>query len=271
VFHAANSVPSPRRSRCGSPPDKARERLRDHGTYLCLATATLAAVVLLGLAGCQTPPQTAAPVYGSTVAPPATGMIGQPAPYGGYATTPPTVSYAPQAGAQPMPGPSTSWQGVAQPAAPAANTWSWSQPSGATAQPPNVQQYGNQLANQANQYGQNLSNQANQYGQSLSNQANQYAAQTQQSLANQGQQFNNQLQNTANQYQQGFNNQMQQYNNQLQQGAQSAQQQLNNQFQQAVPQMTGPQQQTANGSWWPFSNTSAMPPARATPAMPTRY
>jgi len=268
VPHASPNLECLRRSRRDPEGDHDTLQLREHGSYLCLATAALAAVALLGLAGCQTPPQTAAPVYGSTVAPPATGMIGQPAPYGGYATTPPTVSYAPPAGAQPMPGPSTSWQGVAQPAAPAANSWSWSQPSGATSQPaPSMQPYGNQVANQANQY-----------QQSLSNQANQYAAQTQQSLANQGQQFNNQLQNTANQYQQGFNNQMQQYNNQMQQGMQSAQQQMNAQFQQAntqmqqaMPQMTGPQQQTTNGSWWPFSNTSGMPPARATPAMPARY
>jgi hypothetical protein len=47
----------------------------------------LAALVLVGLAGCQTPPQTAAP-YGATVPPPGTGMIGQPAPYNGYVSTP---------------------------------------------------------------------------------------------------------------------------------------------------------------------------------------
>ena len=270
MFNDPTSLPSRRQTHRDSREGGTALRLRDHGTYLCLATAALAAVVLLGLAGCQTPPQTAAPVYGSTVAPPATGMIGQPAPYG---TTPPAVSFAPPAGGQPMPGPATTWQGVGQPgvgqpAAPAANTWSWSQPTAQQpVQPPNMQQYGNQMANQANQY-----------QQSLSNQANQYANQAQQSLANQTQQYGNQLQNTANQYQQGFNNQVQQYNNQMQQGMQSAQQQMNAQFQQAntqmqqaMPQMTGPQQQTTNGSWWPFSNTSGMPPARATPAMPTRY
>jgi para-nitrobenzyl esterase len=32
-----------------------------------------------------------------------------------------------------------------------------------------------------------------------------------------------------------------------------------------------PQQQTANGNWWPFSNTSGMPPARAIPVQPARY
>jgi hypothetical protein len=40
-----------------------------------------------------------------------------------------------------------------------------------------------------------------------------------------------------------------------------------------MPQMPtgGPQQQTANGNWWPFSNTSGMPPARAIPVQPARY
>ena len=117
-------------------------RLRDHGSYLCLATAALAAVALLGLAGCQTPPQTAAPVYGSTVAPPATGMVGQPAPYGSYSAAPPAVSIPGAAGTAPMPGPATSWQSVAQPAAPANNTWSWAQ-SGNTATPPAIQQPAN--------------------------------------------------------------------------------------------------------------------------------
>jgi hypothetical protein len=252
----------------------AASRLRDHGSYLCLATAALAAVALLGLAGCQTPPQTAAPVYGATVAPPATNMIGQPAPYG---AAPQAVSVN-----TPMPGPATSWQGVAQPAAPTPSTWSWAQSGNAAApaavqQPgtyamPNTQQYGTQLANQANQYQQSLTNQANQYANQYTNQAQQYANQTQQQL-------NNQIQGTTNQFQQGLNGQAQQFNNQLQQGMQSAQQQLNSgmqqansQLQQAMPQMpTGPQQQTANGSWWPFSSSSGMPPARAVPARPASY
>jgi hypothetical protein len=43
-------------------------------------------------------------------------------------------------------------------------------------------------------------------------------------------------------------------------------------MQQSMPQMpAGPQQQTANGNWWPFSNTSGMPPARAVPVQPARY
>ncbi|MFM1996195.1 MAG: hypothetical protein RLZZ111_582 [Planctomycetota bacterium] len=278
----------PHPSCCRSPTDRPRpepgtpdavSRLRDHGSYLCLATAALAAVALLGLAGCQTPPQTAAPVYGATVAPPATGMIGQPAPYG--VTAPQGVSYPPTV-STPMPGPATSWQGVTQPAAPSPSTWSWAQ-SGNVAAPaavqqpgtyavPNTQQYGTQLANQANQYQQSLTNQANQYANQYANQAQQYANQTQQQL-------NNQLQGATNQFQQGLNSQTQQFNNQLQQGMQSAQQQLNSgmqqansQLQQAMPQMpTGPQQQTANGSWWPFSSSSGMPPARAVPARPASY
>ena len=247
-----------------------------HGSSVCLAAAALGALALLGLAGCQTPPQSAAPVYGSTVAPPATGMIGQPAPYGISSAAPAAVPYPAAPGSPPMPGPATSWQSVGQPAAPPANTWSWAQSGNATApagvQPPNMQQYGNQLANQANQYQQGLANQAQQYANQLQAQPQQYVNQAQQSLANQQQQFTNQLQNTANQYQQGFNAQAQQLNNQFQQGMQSAQQQMNNQLQQAVPQMpAGPQQQTANGNWWPFSSPSGMPPARSIPAQPARY
>ena len=229
-----------------APTRSGRAKLRDHGSYLCLATAALAAVALLGLAGCQTPPQTAAPVYGSTVAPPATGMIGQPATYGTYSAAPQAVAYPAAPGTAPMPGPATSWQGVAQPAAPAANTWSWAQSGNAaapsmipqqTGQPQSMQQYGNQLANQANQYQQSLTNQAQQYANQLQAQPQQYANQAQQALNTQQQQFNNQLQNTANQYQQSFNNQAQQLNNQFQQGMQSAQQQMNSQLQQAMPQM----------------------------------
>ena len=36
------------------------------------------------------------------------------------------------------------------------------------------------------------------------------------------------------------------------------------QYPQGTPQ--APQQQTTNGSWWPFSDPNAVPPARATPA-----
>ena len=166
-------------------PRHGRLRLRDHRSYLCLATAALAAIALLGLAGCQTPPQTAAPVYGNTVAPPATGMIGQPAPYGSYSAAPPAVSIPGGPGTAPMPGPATSWQSVAQPAAPANNTWSWAQSGNTTTppaiqQPANMQQYANQMTNQANQYQQNLTNQAQQYANQMQAQPQQYANQAQQ-------------------------------------------------------------------------------------------
>ena len=244
-------------------------RLGEHGSYLCLMTAALAAVALLGLAGCQTPPQTPAPVYGNAV--------GTPATYGGYPAPPQGVAYPPTVTGAPMPGPATSWQSVPPAAAPAN---SWAQSGSTTAPPivqqpaqaPNMQQYGSQMATQANQYQQSLTNQAQQYANQMQNQPQQYANQAQQSLTTQQQQLNNQLQNTANQYQQGFNAQAQQLNNQFQQGMQGAQQQVNNQFQQGMQQMpTGPQQQTTNGNWWPFSNPSAMPPTRAIPVQPARY
>ena len=243
----------------------------EHRSYLCLATAALAIIALLGIAGCQTPPQTAAPAYGSVVPPPATGMVGQPAPYGGWATPPQGAAYPPSPSSVPMPGPATTWQGAAPPAAPPANSWSWSQPAASTA-PPSLQQYGTQLNNQANQFQQNMTNQTQQFANQMQAQPQQWANQAQQSMATQQQQLANQWQASANQYQQGLNNQMQQFNGQVQQNIQAGQQQLNNQLQQAMPQYpAGPQQQTANGNWWPFSNTSAMPPARATPAMPSRY
>ena len=37
-------------------------------------------------------------------------------------------------------------------------------------------------------------------------------------------------------------------------------------MQQAIPQ-----QQTANGNWWPFNSPAAMPPSRSTPAQPVKY
>jgi len=220
-----------------------------HGSSVCLAAAALGALALLGLAGCQTPPQSAAPVYGSTVAPPATGMIGQPAPYNGYVSAPQGAAYPP---APVMPGPSAGWQPTAPTApttsaAPAPNTWSWSQ-SGTPTAPPSLQQSSNQFANQAQQY-------ANQ----MQAQPQQMANQAQQAMANQQQQWNQQLQNTTNQYQQGFNNQVQ-----------AAQQQANNQLQAAQQQVTAQmptyQAPPPANSWNPFATSaSSMPPARATP------
>lgn len=241
----------------------------------------LAALVLVGLAGCQTPPQTAAPAYGATIPAPGTNMIGQPAPYNGYVSTPQGAAYPP---APVMPGPSAGWQpsAPAYPAAPAApaaaapNTWSWSQ-TGTPSAPPSLQQYGNQMTNQAQQYSNQMTNQAQQYANQVQAQPQQWANSTQQALANQQQQLGNQMQATANQYQQGLNNQVNQYTNQLQQNLQQQQQQLTGQMQQATNQFTGqmqqavPQQQTVNGNWWPFQSPNSVPPARATPALPARY
>jgi len=246
-----------------------------HRPALCLVAATLASLLLTLLAGCQTPPQGATPVYGAyptTVPPPATGMTGQPAPYGGYVATPQGAAYPPAAPV--MPGPTTSaWPTAAAPATVAApslappqatapnSSWTWAQ-SGQAAAPPTIQQYPQQLANQANQYGQGLNQQAQQYAAQLQQQPQQFANQAQQTLAQQQAQLNNQLQATANQYQQGFNNQGQQ-------NVQQGQQALTNQVQQALPQ--APQQQTVNGSWWPFTDPGGLPPARTTPALPARY
>ena len=237
----------------GSSTSSAWRRLRALRACFCLTTVAIAALLLLGVAGCQTPPQTAAPAYGSTIAPPGTGMVNQPAPYGGFVSAPQGAAYPPAAPV--MPGPSTGWQQSAPaPAAAPANSWSWSQ-SGTPTTAPSMQQYGNQLANQSNQYQQNMSNQAQQYANQMQAQPQQWANSTQQALANQQQQFNNQMQNTTNQYQQ-----------QMQQALQAQQQQLSGQMQQAMPQ-----QQTVNGNWWPFQSPSSVPPARATPALPTRY
>lgn len=253
-----------------------------------LVIAAIAACCVVSMVvGCQTPPQNA---YAGTVPPPSTGMIGQPAPYASYVATPQGAAYP---GAAPLPGPATSWQSATPsappptfattapatmppatmppattPPAPNNNSWSWAQ-TGNQPTAPSLQQYGNQLNNQLNQaqqglsqQGQQLTNQwnntANQYQQQLSQQPQQWANQAQQNLAAQQQQIGNQLQNSANQVQQQFNNSMQQANTQAQQA-----------MQQAWPQQ--PTQQTANGNWWPFTSPNQVPPARATPAMPTKY
>ncbi len=222
--------------------------------------------------GCQTPQQTAAmptayPAHPSaypapmTVAPPATGTIGQPAPYGSFASAPmagqPTTALAPP-----------SLPAAPAPAAPTNNSWTWA-PSSQPAAPPNIQQYGNQLQTQTNQYAQSLNNQAQQYAGQLQQQPQQMANQMQQYANQQGQQINNQLQAAGNQYSQQFNNQLQQFNNQTQAALQSQQQALSGQMQQAMPQV--PQQQTANGNWWPFTSPAGMPPSRSTPAQPVKY
>ncbi|MFM8284086.1 MAG: hypothetical protein ACKOCW_11090 [Planctomycetaceae bacterium] len=251
---------------------------RAHRPYVCLVVAALLGLLLVVVAGCQTPPQGAAPAYGAypaTVPPPGTGMIHQAAPYGGYVSTPQGAAYPPAAPV--MPGPTaSSWPAATTPApaltqAPAAapaNSWTWAQSSQSSV-PANIQQYPQQLTNQVNQYGQGLNQQAQQYANQLQQQPQQFANQAQQSLAQQQAQITNQLQGTANQYQQSFNNQLNQLNNQFQQNVQQGQQALNNQLQQALPQ--APQQQTVNGSWWPFNSPGGLPPARSTPAVPARY
>jgi hypothetical protein len=246
-------VPSPSSSRGGVEHAAAvGQPTRAHGSYVCLAIAALAAAALLGLAGCQTarPP--------TTVAPPATGMIGQPAPYGVM----PQQMGAAYPAAPPMPGPATQWQASA-PAAPPQGTWSWAQPQPGAPTMPTAQQMpqmpsSQSLANQAQQYGNQMQAQAQQYGNQMQNSANQ-----------QWQQMANQTQQQANQY---MNQATQQANQYMNQAGQQAQQYVNGAQQQVTAQMPTGQPPAVNTSWNPFSTPStAMPPARATPAAPTRY
>jgi hypothetical protein len=232
-----STLPSLSQSSSRSEPRDA-STFAQHSGYLCLATAMLGILALLFIAGCQTP-QTA-----STVAPPATGMIGQPAQYGSWATPPQGAAYPPTASAPPMPGPATQWQG----AAPATTV---AQPAGTM--PP--QQFANQVPTTTNQF-----------TQGVNNQAQQFTNQTQQQLTAQQQQVVNQAQAAANQYQQNAANQWQQMNNQLQGQTQQALNGVQQQGQQAITAQMPPQQPAPNTSWNPFS-TSAMsqPPARATP------
>lgn len=246
------------------PPDHELASANDHRSYICLATAAIAAIALLFLAGCQTP-------NAANVPPPATGMIGQPAQYGSWATMPQGAAYPASSSAPPMPGPATQWQSTmpTAPAAPPSNTWSWSQPAAPQ------QTYGAPLQSPPP----NMNAQAQQFANQVQAAPQQYANQMQQTLANQQQQLTNQAQATANQYQQGLNNQWQQMNNQLQNqtqqafnGAQQQAQQYTNQAQQAFTnaqqQVTAqmPQQPAPSTTWNPFATSaSSMPPARATP------
>lgn len=264
-------------------PPASRRSKRDVAVILA---ALVAGIVLAAFTGCQTPAQQ---TYAGTVPPPATGAIGQAAPYASFVSTPQGAAYPPGA---PLPGPalaaptatvpapttpapapaSSTWQSavpttpsmIGSPATSATappSTWSWSQ-TGNPASQPTLQQYGAQLQDQANQAQQGLTAQgqqaANQYQQQLANQWSQLTAQQQQQLAAQMQNAGNQLQGTANQYGQQFNAAVQQANTQTQQAVQGA-----------FPSQ--PTTQTANGSWWPFTNPSAVPPARATPMMPAKY
>lgn len=209
------------------------------------ALACLAGALLVAATGCQTP-------QNATVAAPATGMIGQPAAYGSWATPPQGAAYPPTISAPampaaptapPMPGPATQWQAAAAPPPPPAaaptNSWSWSQPP--TTAPPSIQQYGNQLQAQAGQTQQSITAQTQQYANQMQGQAQQYANQAQQYANQQMQQANAQAQNAMNQYTQ--------------------------QAQQAVTAQMPPTQPTAaSTSWNPFTvPAQSLPPARATP------
>ena len=221
-----------------------------HRSYLCLAVAAVAAAALLSLAGCQT---ARAP---STVAPPATGMIGQPAPYG----VQPQQMGAGYPAAPPMPGPATQWQASA-PTAPAPNTWSWAQPQAGAptypAAPPMQTPNSQSIANQAQQYGNQMQAQGQQFANQMQNTANQ-----------QWQQMANQAQGQANQY---TNQATQQANQYVNQAGQQAQQYVNGAQQQVTAQMPT-QPQAVNTSWNPFSTSAiSQPPARATPPPPPRY
>jgi hypothetical protein len=272
-------------------PTSSRRSTRDVAVILA---ALVAGIIVAAFTGCQTPAQQ---TFAGTVPPPATHAIGQPAPYASYVSMPQGAAYPPGA---PLPGPAmtapavaappamapsamappaSTWQSavptqppmIGSPAAatsPAPSTWSWSQTGNPTAQP-SLQQYGAQLQDQAGQLQQGLASQgqqaanqlqstANQYQQQLANQWSQLTTQQQQQLAGQMQNAANQMQGSVNQYGQQFNAAVQQANTQAQQAAQ-----------QAWPSQ--PTQQTANGSWWPFNSPSSVPPARATPAMPTKY
>ena len=249
-------------------PNAGSSPIAQHRAYLALASAALATGLLLSLAGCQTPAQ---PTYGNgMVPPPATGAIGQPAPYGPVGA--PQVSYA----QTPMPGPANSWQGAAPtgappppaatgypppppaaatmptqppppgsqppPTTPAGSTWGWSQ-----GQQPPAQQPPPTYGNPAAPVQQGVNAQAQQFNNQAQGQVNQWAGQANQQINAAQQQFNNQAQTATNQFQNGVNAQAQQFNSQM------------------------PQQQTTNGSWWPFSDPNAVPPARSTPAPVQRY
>ena len=232
--------------------------LRRHARLPAVA-ALLSSAWLAGCKTSQTP---------TMVAPPGTGMIGQPAPYGGWASPPQGAAYPAGPIQTPMPGPATQWQAAPlQNAAPPQNTWSWSQP---TAQPPSLQQYGTQLQNTAQQYQQDLTNQTQQYVNQLQAQPQQYANQFQQQVNAQQQQLTNQTQATMNQYQQGLNDQWRQMNDQLQNQTQQAFNSVQQQGQQVLDQgqqaLGGAQQQiTAQMPQWPQQTPQYQPTYQSSP------
>jgi hypothetical protein len=245
-----------------------------HGSQRLLPAAVVVMMTMMA-SGCQTPQTNP---YATTVAPPATGMAGQPAPYGYNAAMPQGAAYpssAPMPGPA-MPGPATTAQmpppGQIPPAAattpppslppaaqPQGSSWSWAQTSN-TPPPQSWQQAGTQVQQNLTQQGQQmttqLQNQANQYQQQLAGQAQQYADQAQQSANN-----------TINSYQNQLNNQWQQANQQAQNGIQ---QMAPPPGQPTMQQSQYPPQSSTN-SWWPFGNPNQFPPARATPSAPPSY
>ena len=217
-----------------------------HRAYLTFATVALGAALLLSLAGCQTPTQ---PTYnGAMVPPPATGTIGQPGPYGPVGA--PQVSYA----QTPMPGPASTWQGATpaptgypppaaptQPVAPgtqpppaatgSAWNWSQSQPPAGTPGQPPI---------------------------APSNGATAPPATAPPATTQQPPPTYNPNPGYGTPPPTGY-----------QQPPAGQPQPWTGQYPQGSPQ--APQQQTTNGSWWPFSDPNAVPPARATPASMPRY
>ena len=212
-----------------------------HRAYLTFATVALGAALLLSLAGCQTPTQ---PTYnGAMVPPPPTGAIGQPAPYGPVGA--PQVSYA----QTPMPGPASTWQGATPPPTgyppPAAPT----QPVASGTQPPPAA--GSTWNWSQSQTPAGTPAATGQPPIAPSNGAAAPPATTQQPPTT---------------YNPGYGAPPP---TGYQQPPAGQPQPWTGQYPQGTPQ--APQQQTTNGSWWPFSDPNAVPPARATPAAVPRY
>ena len=212
-----------------------------HRAYLAFATVALGAALLLSLAGCQTPTQP--PYNGAMVPPPPTGAIGQPAPYGPVGA--PQVSYA----QTPMPGPASTWQGATPPptgypppAAPAQPVTPGTQPPPAAGSTWNWSQ---------SQPPAGTPPATGQPPIAPSNGATAPPAATQQPPPTYNPGYGAP---PPTGYQQPPAGQPQPWTGQYPQGTQQA-----------------PQQQTTNGSWWPFSDPNAVPPARATPASVPRY
>lgn len=228
---------------------RGRSATASHRAYLALASAALAAGMLLSLAGCQTPPQ---PTYNGMVPPPATGASGQPAAYGPVGA--PQVSYAQTPGPMPGPAPASSWQG----AAPTTQA-----PPGYSAPPP---VYTGAAPQQPPPVGQPPTN--TQPGSAWNwSQSQPPPQQTPPPITPSSptsitpQQppptYNSQPTTgapPATGYQQPPAGQPQPWTGQYQ-----------------PPPQQAPPQQASAGNWWPFSNPHAVPPARATPSAVPKY